>query len=96
MIPELFERLPPASEGGTGTDHLEAWTDVQNLASQKILQKCGFTYCETIPDPENQLRGPSDILVYRKARPGKTLEELEIAPTTFRRLDSKAPTPPIQ
>lgn len=97
MVPELFSRLPPASEGGVGFDHIEGWTDIQNWPSRRVLEKCGFTLCETIPDPfDNPLRGPSQLIIFRKARPGRTLEELGLIPREEGGVDESAPTPPIQ
>lgn len=97
MVPELFSRLPPASEGGVGFDHIEGWTDIQNWPSRRVLEKCGFTLCETIPDPfDNPLRGPSQLIIFRKARPGRTLEELGLIPREEGGVDESAPTSPIQ
>ena len=96
MIPKLFERMPPASEGGIGFDYIEGWTDINNLASQRILEKCGFTYCEIMPDPDNQLRGPSEIKIYRKARPGKDLSDMGLLPSESTEPEPDPPLPPVQ
>ena len=93
VIPGLFERIPPLCEGGMGFDHLEGWTDVNNWPSRRILQKCGFTCCETIPDPENTVRGPSEIAVFRKARPGRTLDALGLVPS---KATDSSPQAPLQ
>lgn len=92
MILQLFERLPPASQGGF--DHVEGWTDIENWPSRRILEKCGFTLCERRPDPDNLLRGPSELLIYRKARDGKTLEELGLSWANV--TEESRPTPPVQ
>ena len=73
--------MPTASEGGLGFDYIEALTVAQDWASRRVLEKCGFTYCETHPqDFENPVLGLCDTTVYRIARPGKTLEELGLLP----------------
>lgn len=92
MVVQLFERIAPSSEGGY--DHLEGWTDIENWPSRRILEKCGFTFCEYRPDPDNAVRGPSEIAVFRKARPGKTLEGLGLLPS--KASDDPAPSPPLQ
>ncbi|KAK4548869.1 hypothetical protein LTR36_008642 [Oleoguttula mirabilis] len=77
LTPRLFERMPPASKGGVGCDYIEASTDSENWASRRVLDKCGFTYCETrLKDFENPALGLRDTSVFRIPRPGKTLEEL--------------------
>lgn len=91
-MPLLFDRMPTFSEGGVGFDHLEGWTDVHNWPSRHVLEKCGFTYCETIPDPENAVRGPSSIAIFRKARPGKSLHGLGLLVSE----EPEPPPPPIQ
>ncbi|KAK5168852.1 uncharacterized protein LTR77_006161 [Saxophila tyrrhenica] len=96
VLPQLFDRIPPLSEGGSGFDHLEGWADVENRPSRRILEKCGFTLCEMRPDPDNDIRGASEIAIYRKARPGRTLEELGLLPIDEGSVQSKAPTPPVQ
>ncbi|KAK5124367.1 hypothetical protein LTR85_001584 [Meristemomyces frigidus] len=78
LIPRLFERMPPASERGVGCDYIEASTDSENWASQRVLEKCAFTYCETrLQDFENPTLGLRDTTVFRIPRPGKTLEDLD-------------------
>ena len=84
LMPALFERMPSASKGGLGFDHIEALTASQNWASRKVLQKCGFTYCEIhFQDFENPVLGLCDTTVYKIARPGTTLEELGLLPQRF-------------
>lgn len=88
--------MPSASEGGTGFDYLEAWADVQNLASHRVLEKVGFTYCETVQDPDNEVRGPTQTVIWRKARPGKHLEQLGLVASKSLDLEHDAPQPPVQ
>ena len=88
--------MPPASEGGTGFDYLEAWADVQNSASHRVLKKVGFTYCETIQDPENEVRGPTETVIWRRARPVKELEELDLVASKGLEPEHDAPQPPVQ
>lgn len=85
-----------ASEGGIGFDHVEGWADVNNLASRRILEKCGFTYCETVPDPENEIRGPTETAIFRKARSGMSLDGLGLLVSKEPKPESDAPTPPVQ
>ncbi|KAK0258001.1 hypothetical protein LTR91_012998 [Friedmanniomyces endolithicus] len=97
VIPALFERMPLASIGDTGFDYIEGRTAVENKASQRVLEKAGLSYCETgLQDFENPLRGKSDSVWYRIARPGKTLRELGLIPREVNEDDDKPPTPPIQ
>lgn len=95
LIPEIFQRFPAADEGGIGFDHLEGWVDSKNAASRKILEKTGFVFCETHVDSENQVRGPCELLIFRKARPGKTLEGLGLIPKAEAESDGP-PSPPVQ
>lgn len=79
LLPRLFVRMPPASSGGVGCDYIEASTDSENWASRRVLEKSGFTYCETrLQDFENPTLGLRDTAVYRIPRSGITLEELGI------------------
>ena len=88
--------MPSAHDGELGFDHLEGWTDAQNWASCRILEKCGFILCETLPDPENALRRNSELAIFRKARPGKTLEKLGLLASTDPASEAEAPMPPVQ
>jgi len=79
LVPELFSRMPAVSPftQSLGYDYIEALTDSENIASQKVLQKCGFTFCETCSQNfEHPVLGLRDTAVYRIARPPKTLEDL--------------------
>ncbi|KAI7163925.1 hypothetical protein KC349_g1035 [Hortaea werneckii] len=79
LIPELFSRMPAVSSAtqSLGYDYIEALTDSENIASQKVLEKCGFTFCETCSQNfEHPVLGLRDTAVYRIARPQKTLEDL--------------------
>ncbi|KAK1084528.1 hypothetical protein LTR33_002610 [Friedmanniomyces endolithicus] len=97
VVPALFERMPLASIGGTGFDYIEGRTAADNKAWQRVLEKAGFSYCETgLQDFENPLRGKSDSVWYRIARPGKTLRELGLVPGEVNGDGDKPPTPPIQ
>ena len=96
FLSEFFDHVHPKSEDGTGIDHVEGWTDIQNAPSRRVLEKCGFTYCETLPDPDNIVRGPSELVIHRLARPGKRLEDLNLLPAKMHVDRSAAPTPPVQ
>jgi len=93
----MFEFTPSAADGGTGLDHLEALTDSENWASRRVLEKAGFTYCETrFRDFDSPaLGGVRDTVVYRIARPGKTLDELGLLPGQ-RGSSESPPIPPMQ
>ncbi|RMX74686.1 hypothetical protein D0869_12348 [Hortaea werneckii] len=81
LIPELFSRMPAVSSGtqSLGFDYIEALTDSENIASQKVLEKCGFTFCETCSQNfEHPVLGIRDTAVYRIARPSNTLEDLDL------------------
>jgi hypothetical protein len=63
---------------GTGYDHLEAFVDVENIASQRVLEKCGFTkVMVSVNDFENSM-GLRSTALFRIARPGSTLAELSL------------------
>ena len=96
VIAEMWTRFPPAGEGGTGFDHVEGCTNVNNFASKRILEKCGFTYCEMEPDPNNQMLGPSETMIFRLARPGKNLEDLGLLTKEGFRPEARPPTPPVE
>ncbi|KAI6855687.1 hypothetical protein D0864_13388 [Hortaea werneckii] len=83
LVPELFSRMPAVSPftQSLGYDYIEALTDSENIASQKVLQKCGFTFCETCSQNfEHPVLGLRDTAVYRIARPSKTLQDLGLIP----------------
>ncbi|KAI7557633.1 hypothetical protein KC319_g10146 [Hortaea werneckii] len=83
LVPELFSRMPAVSPSTQclGYDYIEALTDSENIASQKVLQKCGFTFCETCSQNfEHPVLGLRDTAVFRIARPSKTLEDLGLIP----------------
>lgn len=97
IISALFDRMPPASEGGTGLDYIEGWVDTENVASRRVLDKLGFTYCEMFAgDFDNPSMGIRDSAVYRIARPGKTLEELGLLPADAGADENDRVVPPIE
>lgn len=85
-----FSRVPSPSStpGALGYDYVQAETDAENIASQKILLKCGFQLVETLTDSfESPILGLRDTLVYRVARPGLSLEELGLVERPVRLLE---------
>ncbi|KAK3640656.1 hypothetical protein LTR56_011748 [Elasticomyces elasticus] len=95
LVPAAFERMPSAEQGGY--DFLLAGTIKGNTVSGRVLEKVGFTECETtLQDFENSFFGKCDSVWYRIARPGKTLEELGVLPGTSSAKDGELPVPPIQ
>ena len=88
--------MPSPSKSDYGHDHLEGCVDVKNWPSRKILDKCGFTICETMPTPEGGPKGASQVAVYRKARPGKTLEEMGLIKPKEANIDEIGQLPPIE
>ena len=67
----------PTASGGLGFDYVQAETDADNIASQKVLLKCGFQLVETLANAfDSPTLGLRDTLVYKIARPGMTLESL--------------------
>lgn len=90
FIPAYFERVPSACEGGMGHDFIEGAVDAENVASQKVLEKCGFTQCEMLCQDFESAIGLRDTIIYRLPRPGKTLEEL------LRQAEEEPPEPPMQ
>ena len=94
FIPKYWDRIPPANEDGTGHDLLEGYTDSENWASHRILEKCGFIRCETaVGDFENPSMGLRDTVAFRLPRPGKTLAELGLDPEVK---EEEPPEPPVQ
>jgi hypothetical protein len=68
---------PSTAPGGLGFDYVQAETDADNIASQKVLLKCGFQLVETLANAfDSPTLGLRDTLVYKIARPGMTLESL--------------------
>jgi RimJ/RimL family protein N-acetyltransferase len=61
---------------GTGYDHLEALVDVENIASQRVLDKCGFTKVTVSKNDFENSMGLRSTALFRIARPGRTLAEL--------------------
>lgn len=98
LVPELFAQMPSSCDPDRpGFDFIEALTDTQNLASRKVLEKCGFICCEVIPqDFESPFFGLRDTVVYRIARPGKTLEGLGLTASDLTQSEDQGVTPPIQ
>ena len=97
IIPFFFNLMPPASEGGTGFDYLEGWIDTENVGSRRVLEKLGFTYCETfVGDFDNPSMGVRDSAVYRLARPGRTLEDLGVMPGKADEHEGERPIPPVE
>lgn len=96
IVPQLFDRMMPQSEGAVGFNYAEGWIDTDNGPSRRILAKCGFVFCEVRPDPDNEVRSASELAIYRKARPGRTLAELGMLREGEVGADSEPPTPPVQ
>lgn len=88
-LPAFFERFDPSNNtGGTSMDHVEGHVDVSNKGSQRVLEKCGFVRCEILAG----ISQIGDVVVYRLARPGKTLTQLGLDPAS----GDKPPEPPVQ
>jgi hypothetical protein len=76
------------SNGVLGFDYVQAETDTENIASQKVLLKTGFSLVETLVDSfDSPGLGLRDTMVYRVARPGMSLEELGLVEKPVRLLD---------
>ncbi|CAK3904238.1 N-acetyltransferase p20 [Lecanosticta acicola] len=77
LIPAYFKRVPSPIDGGPGFDHVDGYTLADNIASQRILQKCGFTLVERRPvdfDGNPGMMASQELTIFRLARPGKTLD----------------------
>lgn len=96
FIPAYFEEVPSSSSERLGFDHLEGFVDVENIASQRVLAKCGFEICEELPGHLENLMGLRDVLLYRLPRPGKSLCELGLDAPSLEGLSDDAPEPPFQ
>jgi hypothetical protein len=67
---------------------MQAETDSENIASQKVLLKTGCSLVETLVNSfDSPSLGLRDTLVYRVARPGMSLEELGLVEKPVRLLD---------
>lgn len=78
-LPTYFAHVPSptAAPGALGFDYVQAETDADNIASQKVLLKCGFQLVETLTNAfDSPTMGLRDTLIYKVARPGVTLESL--------------------
>lgn len=79
-----------------GFDYLEGWVNTDNWASRRVLEKCGFTICETLRVEDLKRHGHSlEVTIYRIARPGMTLDQLGLLASEVSQEDS-APEPPVQ
>ncbi len=59
-----------------GYDYMEAATDSENMASHRVLEKCGFSvWSRTEDDFESPIMGTRSTVRYRIARPGTRLSE---------------------
>lgn len=100
LVPAIFERFPSSqqvaegrSEHGAGLDHVEGWIDVENAASRRVLEKCGFAFCEEMNAPDDAPGHVSRVAVLRRARPGTGLGEMGLV----RGQDhADRPVPPVQ
>ena len=79
FLPAYFDRVPTASECGTGYDYIEGVVDTENLASQRVLEKTGYQKVEIRENDCENSMGVRSIVVYRLARPGHSLVELGLA-----------------
>ena len=73
-----WERVPsPTASGALGFDYVQAETDGENIASQRVLLKCGFELVETLVNSfDSPSLGLRDTLIYKLARPGLSLADL--------------------
>lgn len=49
---------------------------MENVASRRVLEKCGFVVCEEVDAPEDAPRGAGRVAVLRRAREGRDLREM--------------------
>ncbi|EME81266.1 uncharacterized protein MYCFIDRAFT_140868 [Pseudocercospora fijiensis CIRAD86] len=92
FIPRYWERVPEGTAGGH--DVLEGYTDSENFASHRILEKCRFTRCEiSFQDFESPSMGLRDSVAFRLARPGKMMADLGLDPDAK---EEEPPEPPVQ
>lgn len=102
IIEAMWERFPspssssPLEDGVIGFDYVEGCTNVNNLASARILKKCGFTYVGKEADAENPRLGETETLFFRKARPGMSLESLGLDKLVNPGPDEDPPQPPVE
>ena len=74
--------------GALGFDYVQAETDAENIASQKVLLKSGFQLVEKLVNAfDSPALGVRDTLVYKIARPGMTLEGLGLVERPVRLLE---------
>ena len=93
-----FRHCSPVGEGRRGFDYIEGIVDAQNYASQRILEKCGFTKVAWREQAFNSpLMGLRDDIIFRFPRPGKTLQQLGLdADSEARPAGDEPPEPPVQ
>lgn len=64
------------ADAGQGYDYAQAFCDVENVASIRLLERCGFTRGEVLEgDYESPLLGLRDAVRFRIARPGTRLKD---------------------
>lgn len=77
-----------------GYDFSRAFVDVGNVASQRLLERCGWTRGEVLErDYESPQLGIRDAVVFRIARPGMKLEDVMAVDGD---VDGPPPVPDIQ
>jgi RimJ/RimL family protein N-acetyltransferase len=71
FMPLLWAHIDPVTAPeGRQYDYAEAFTDVENLSSRRVLEKCGFTLIEIRQkDFDNPAMGLRDTAVYRLPKP---------------------------
>ncbi|KAK5114184.1 hypothetical protein LTR62_002754 [Meristemomyces frigidus] len=95
LIPVLFKHF---TQPRLAYDYLEACTDSENIASQRVLVKAGFEHFQTFSGifSSPHFLEPRDEVVYRIARSAITLEGLRLSSSAENVEDDDRPVPPIE
>lgn len=100
VVPAIFTRFPSSRDVGDGDadvtalDYIEGWIDVDNAASRRVLEKCGFVLCEEMDAPSDAPGYVSQVAVLRKAREGMSLEGMGLVKRELGEEDR--PVPPVE
>lgn len=92
IVSAIFERFPCSSESVHGLDYVEGWIDVKNAASRRVLEKCGFTWCEEMDAPPDAPGYVSRVAVLRRAREGMDLDDMGLG----KGQTGDRPAPPLE
>lgn len=87
--------MPSADQGGVGHDHLAAVADTGNAPSIRVLEKAGFQKIGVRENDFENSMGLRSSVLYRLARPGKSLHDLGLDTMAEESQAGEIPQPPV-